>query len=125
MTEARAVADVAVPGARWSSPEMRGRLAKRHAAERRFRPAGLAAIALAVASLGVLLVSIAWNGAPAFRTTELRVDVDFDPALLGIAPDTAPDARAAALASADYRALLRSALEARFPDVEDRSARRE
>jgi phosphate transport system permease protein len=110
MTDARAAAGAAVPGARWSSPEMRGRLAKRHAAERRFRLAGLVAIALAVASLGVLLASVAWNGAPAFRTTELRLDVVFDPA---------------AVASADYRALLRSALEARFPDVEGRSARRE
>jgi phosphate transport system permease protein len=106
MTEAH----VAEPGARWASPEMQRRLAKRHAAERRFRLAGLAAIGLAVASLGVLLVSIAWNGAPAFRTTKLRLDVSFDPA---------------AVASADYRALVRAALEARFPDVQGRRERRE
>jgi phosphate transport system permease protein len=110
MTEARAATDVAEPGARWSSPEMRSRLAKRHAAERRFRLAGLGAIALAVLSLGVLLVSIGWNGAPAFRTTELRLDVSFDPT---------------AVASADYRSILRSALETLFPDVQDRSGRRE
>jgi phosphate transport system permease protein len=125
MTEARAAADVVDPGARWSSPEMRGRLAKRHAAERRFRIAGLAAISLAVLSLGVLLASITWSGAPAFRTTELHLDVDFDPAALGIAPDASPEARTAALASADYRALLRSSLEALFPEVQGRGEQRE
>ena len=125
MTETRAVTDSDEPGARWSSPEMRSRLAKRHAAERRFRRAGLAAIALAVASLGVLLVSIAWRGMPAFRTTDLRLDVGFDPVALGIPADASPESRAAALASADYRALLRNSLDATFPDVQDRRERRE
>ena len=125
MTETRAVTDSDEPGARWSSPEMRSRLAKRHAAERRFRRACLAAIALAVASLGVLLVSIAWRGMPAFRTTDLRLDVGFDPVALGIPADASPESRAAALASADYRALLRNSLDATFPDVQDRRERRE
>jgi phosphate transport system permease protein len=122
MTDAHAPTRAA---ARWSSPQMRGRLAKRHAAERRFRRAGLGAIALAVASLGVLLVSIGWNAAPAFFTTELRLDVFLDPAALGVPPDATPKARAAALSGADYRAPLRASLEALFPDVEGRSARRE
>jgi phosphate transport system permease protein len=124
MTDAAAVAS-AGPGARWRSPAMQDRLARRHAAERRFRRAGLAAIGLAIASLGLLLVTIAWNGVSAFRATELRLDVAFDPAVLGLTPDMTDDARAAALAGADYRALLRASLETLFPEVQSRSERRE
>ena len=127
MTEPDAAAVAATDGAaaRWSSPAMHARLARRHAAERWFRRAGLAAIGLAIASLGLLLVSIAWNGASAFRTSELRLDIDFDPAVLGVSTGLAGDERAAALAGADYRALLRAALDALFPAVQERSGRRE
>src|SRR5215831_19005757 len=118
-------ADALDPGARWASPEMRGRLARRHASERRFRLAGLAAIALAIASLGVLLVSIGWNGAPAFSTTELRLDIDLAPATLGLPEDATGRADPAALAAADYRAPLRAALQALFPDVQSRSETRD
>jgi phosphate transport system permease protein len=111
------------PGARWASPEMRSRIARRHASERRFRLAGAAAIAIAIASLGVLLASIGWNGAPAFSATELRLDVDVSPAALGLAADAAVDS--AALRSADYRAPLRAALQALFPDVVSRSETRD
>ncbi len=114
-----------VPGARWSAPAMRARLARRHAAERRFRRAGVAAIGVAVASLCVLLASIAWNGLPAFRSTELRLDVHLDPALLGLTAGLTKEERSAALASADYRGLLRASLEALFPDVSDRTQRRD
>jgi phosphate transport system permease protein len=104
---------------------MRARLAKRHAAERRFRRAGMAAIGVAVASLGVLLASIAWNGLPAFRSSEIRLDVHFDPALLGLSEGLSDEARSAALASADYRGLLRVSLEALFPDVSGRTQLRD
>jgi len=109
-----------VPGARWASAEMRSRLARRHASERRFRLAGLAAIALAIASLGVLLASIGWNGAPAFSATEVRLDVDLSPAALGLPSDPTGAAGPAALHDADYRAPLRAALQALFPDVQSR-----
>jgi phosphate transport system permease protein len=115
----------AQPGARWASPEMRSRLARRHASERRFRLAGLAAIALAIASLGVLLASIGWNGAPAFSATELRLDIDLSPAVLGLAADATGPADPAALRSADYRAPLRAALQALLPDVQSRGETRD
>src|SRR3990172_1771684 len=111
MTDGGLVAGAEDPGARWSSPAMRGRLARRHAFERRFRRAGLAAVGLAIASLGLLLASIAWNGASAFRATELRLDVSFDPAALGV-QDLSGEARAAVLASADYRRLIPLSLPA-------------
>jgi phosphate transport system permease protein len=46
----------------WQSPEASRRLAKRHAAERRFRLAGLSAIVLSLAFLVLLLVIMLENG---------------------------------------------------------------
>ncbi|EJL31125.1 phosphate ABC transporter permease PstA [Novosphingobium sp. AP12] len=46
----------------WSSPEARRRLAKRHAAERRFKAVGLGAIVLSLAFLALLLVIMLKNG---------------------------------------------------------------
>lgn len=48
--------------ARWQSPEATRRLAKRHAAERRFRLLGLGAIVLSLAFLALLLVIMLENG---------------------------------------------------------------
>jgi phosphate transport system permease protein len=103
---------------------MRRRLARRHAAELRFQRLGQLAIALAVASLGVLLFSVTARGLGAFRTTELRLDVDLRPERLGIAPGLTDEQREAALASADYRGIVRDGLRALFPDVTSRSERR-
>ena len=108
----------------WSSPTRRARLARRRAAERRFQRAGAAAIAVAIAGLAVLLGSILWTGVPAFRTTQVRLDVFFDPAAFGALTVLAGEERSAALARADYRALLRDALLRQFPDVSERGERR-
>ena len=124
MTDASLAAGAAGPAARWSTPAMHDRLARRHASERRFRRAGLGAVGLAVASLVFLLASIAWRAVPAFRATELRLDISFEPAALGV-PGVSADQPEEALAGADYRALLRASLAELFPQVEDRRARRE
>ena len=116
------VDEEANPGARWASPAMQEHLRRRHRAERRFRRAGAIAIGLALLGLATLLASIAVNGWSAFRATEIRLDVVFDPALFAGAGD-APEARD--LAGADYAALVRNALRAQFPDVEGRAALRE
>jgi len=47
---------------RWDTPEMRRRLAKRHAAERRFRALGLLAIVLSLTFLALLLFIMMRNG---------------------------------------------------------------
>src|SRR5687768_14438779 len=107
------------PGARWASRAMQDHLRRRHRAERRFRYAGAVAIGLA------LLGSIASNGWSAFRATEIRLDVVFDPALFDGVAQAPPDERAALLAGADYGALVRNALRAMFPTVEERQALRE
>jgi phosphate transport system permease protein len=101
---------------RWSSTRMQARLRRRRTAERRFRRLGVAAILTAVASLAVLLASIAWNGAGAFRGAEIALDIHFDAQRFGAAG--AWDA--AAVARADYAALVRDALRALFPEVEGR-----
>ena len=105
---------------RWATPEMRKRLKRRHAAERRFRAYGLAAIGVAVATLGVLLVSIVSNGYTAFRATQVRLDIDFDPSVIGDTSGLSGEELSAALMRADYGALIRNALRAEFPDVEGR-----
>ncbi len=112
------------PGERWASPQMREHLRRRYRAERRFERAGRAAIGLALLGLAVLLATVGANGFQAFRTTELRLDVFFDPQVFAGLDTASADERDQLLARADYGALVRSALERLFPDVEGRSARR-
>jgi phosphate transport system permease protein len=113
------------PGARWASPEMQQRLRRRHRNERRFRRAGTIAIGLALLGLALLMASIAATGWSAFRTTEIRLDVAFDPALFAGLAEASPADREALLAGADYAALVRTALQALFPEVEGRQPLRE
>jgi phosphate transport system permease protein len=65
------------PAARWTGGEMQRRLAKRYAAERRFRAFGLAAIALSVGFLLFLLVTMAASGLGGFTRTEGKITIDF------------------------------------------------
>ena len=95
------------------------RLRRRYRAERRFRLYGFAALALATAALLWLLVSIVGRGYGAFTQTHLRLDVAFDPAVLGIA-EVSPGA----LAKADFGALYKTALREAFPEAGTRRARR-
>jgi phosphate transport system permease protein len=90
-------------------------LPRRYRAERRFRAYGLAAIGLSVLFLGILLVSIVGKGASAFWHHQVRLDVFFDPEVL----------KPEALRTADYTALVRTALQKRFPDAESRRDRKQ
>ena len=96
------------------------RLRRRYRAERRFRIYGFAALALAAAALLWLLVSIVARGYGAFTQTHLRLDVAFDPAVLGIAGAVSPGA----LAKADFGALYKAALREAFPEARTRRDRR-
>jgi phosphate transport system permease protein len=62
---------------RWTSDDMRKRVAKRYAAERRFRLFGLAAVSLSIAFLAFLLVNMAWKGIGGFTQTEAKLTIDF------------------------------------------------
>ncbi|MFZ9396440.1 MAG: phosphate ABC transporter permease PstA [Erythrobacter sp.] len=65
----------------------RKRLAKRYAAERRFKRAGLGAVLLSVAVLIFLLGSMTYNGIAGFQRAELDVTIDFPAS--GISGDAA------------------------------------
>ena len=108
------------PGARWASPAMQDHLRRRHRAERRFRRAGAIAIGLALLGLAALLASIAVNGFSAFRATEIALDVYFDPEVFAGVAEASEAERGELLAHADYSALVRGAIRALFPEVEDR-----
>ena len=62
---------------RWTGDEMQQRVARRYAAERRFRFFGLAAVSLSVAFLAFLLINMAWKGLGGFTQTEARLTIDF------------------------------------------------
>ncbi|MBK8175050.1 MAG: phosphate ABC transporter permease PstA [Rhodospirillales bacterium] len=96
-------------------------LARRYAAERRFRLYGLCAIVFATLCLVVLLWTIIRTAIPAFTQTMIDLDVTLYPQ--DIDPDGARDD--GVLSRADYQKLIRQSLEDLFPGVTDRQERRE
>ncbi|WP_417622263.1 phosphate ABC transporter permease PstA [Parasphingorhabdus sp.] len=66
----------------WQGAEMQKRIARRYAAERRFKALGVGAILLSVGFLAFLLVVMMGNGFRGFTQTELPVVIDF-PAATG------------------------------------------
>jgi phosphate transport system permease protein len=95
-------------------------LRRRYWAERRFRAYGLSAVIAGMVFLFYLFSVIFSNGLGAFRQTELRLDVFYDPAIIDPAGTRKPDE----LRGADYQALIRAALKQKFPAVEGRAATR-
>lgn len=75
----------------WKSDAMRRRIARRYAAERRFRLAGLAAVLLSAAFLAFLLVSMMGNGLRGFTSTQIALKVDFPASPLLLDPDAITD----------------------------------
>lgn len=119
--------DMAAPRTMTSTAGRRGvhttahadaRLRKRYAAEFRFKLFGLGAVSIAILALVVLLGSILHGGITAFVSTQIRLDVEFDPALI--------DAKGGreALLQADWAKVVDAALAAKFPDATSRPARR-
>ena len=96
-------------------------LRRRYWAERRFRTYGLAAVIAGMTFLVYLFFTIFSNGIGAFRQTEVRLAVYFDPQVI----DPAGSRNPSDLLGADYQSLIRSALKAKFPDVEGRMQTRE
>jgi phosphate transport system permease protein len=94
---------------------------RRYWAERRFRFYGLAAVCAGMAFLVYLFLVIFSNGLGAFRQTQIRLDVYYDPAVI----DPLGTRKIADLQAADYLALIRASLKAKFPEVEGRTATRE
>jgi phosphate transport system permease protein len=104
----------------WRGDEMKRRIARRYASERRFKLLGMAAVLISVGFLAFLLISMLGNGVRGFTQTNVSVPIDFprssvliDPAVL----DTNP---AQALAAANLPLVLDQATEAAF-GVSDRA----
>ena len=91
-------------------------LARRHAAERRFRGYGLIAISLGLAFVVLMFANIIGKGYPAFWQTYVQVPITFDAAVID--PDGQRDPQT--LASADYAALVRAGMRQMFPTVQGR-----
>ncbi len=108
------------PAGRWSSPEMRARLRRRHLAERRFRRLGLGAVGLAILALATLLGSIVGNGSSAFVRTKIALDVHFDPEVIGPLGELSGRERVVRAGDVDWGLLVREALTREFPDVSGR-----
>jgi phosphate transport system permease protein len=70
---------------------MRKRIARRYAAERRFKLAGLFAVLLSAAFLAFLLFTMLGNGLRGFTRTEIAVKVDFPASPLLLDPNAITD----------------------------------
>ena len=99
---------------------VRAGLARRRAAETRFRLYGMVSIAVGLIFLVVLFASIIYNGYPAFQQTYIALDVQFDRSILD--PEGKRDADT--LAAADYSSLVKNSLGQLFPEVTGRQQKR-
>lgn len=87
-----------------------GDLKKRYRAERWFRRLGMAAIALSLAFIAFLFITIVADGYPAFTQTSIELEIDF-----------AEEAFTREnLTTADYPGLVKKSLREMFPDVTGR-----
>lgn len=96
-------------------------LRRRYWAERRFRGYGLAAVIAGMAFLVYLFFVIFSNGLGAFRQAQVQLPVFYDPQII----DPAGTRKIDDLNAADYAAVIRAALKAKFPAVEGRAATRD
>ncbi|MCY4220411.1 MAG: phosphate ABC transporter permease PstA [Thiotrichales bacterium] len=103
-----------------TSEAMARRLAKRRAAERRFRAYGIVAITLAILALATLFTSIVGNGYTAFQQTYIALEVTYDPEVLGLGEARDPKA----LSGANYPGLVKKTMRDMFPDVKGRKDKR-
>jgi len=104
----------------WNSPEMKARIRKRYAAERRFKALGLSAIVVAVAALVILLTTIIYQGIGGFFQTELRLPVTFEDSALTNYQSLTPEEQETALLRTDFAGIYRKSLMELFPDVSSR-----
>jgi phosphate transport system permease protein len=91
-------------------------LAKRRAAERRFRLYGLSGIVIGLTFLLVLFGDIIGKGYSAFVQTQIKLDLYLDPSVMNQGNTDTEDA----LLKADYNGLIKSALSASFPEAKTR-----
>lgn len=101
----------------FAQPEAVRRLKQRHAAERRFRFYGVAAIGFSVLALLVLLTTIGQQARSAFTRHVIAFDLDLDAARLAPQGVEAPAAIAGNVSG--FNQLVQDALRTRFPHHAD------
>lgn len=92
---------------------IRASLKVRYARERRFQWYGRIAVLIGFIFLFVMLSDIVIKGTPAFTQHYIKLNISFDPDLLGVSQE----ATAEELGYADYAAVIKSSLRSEFPDV--------
>ena len=101
------------------SKQSQARLARRYAAEKRFRFYGIASITLALAFLAWLFISVFGQGYTAFQQTKMRLDVDLsDPALVRAVSEKN-------FRSIDFESVIQRSLFTLFPDATSRKDKKE
>jgi phosphate transport system permease protein len=96
-------------------------LRRRYRTEWLFRFYGLVSVLIGVGFLVTLFTTIIGNGHGAFRHAFIKLEIQFDPAVIDPEGTRSPET----LASADYAQLIKMSLRTEFPEVEGRSSRRE
>jgi len=119
MSSAGATTAAVGDGARRNVDIVMAGMARRRAAERRFRLYGRIAIGLGLFFLVVLFASIVSNGYSAFWQTKLRLDVKLDAAQIDPLGRRDP----ATLGRADYGGIIKHRLREMFPEVHSRRER--
>jgi phosphate transport system permease protein len=111
------------PAARQATPfELdQKRIARRYAAERRFRAFGLAAIALTAVFIAVVIVDIVGKGLPAFWQHSLTIDIPVSAEAVDPSGTRDPAKMAT---EGDFAVPIREALSAVFPGNTSRAQRR-
>jgi len=99
----------------WQGAEMQQRIARRYAAERRFKALGMAAVMLSAGFLAFLLVVMVGNGFRGFTQTELPVEIDFPAVTGGASPSQfqGPNANAN-LQTMGLREIVDSSIEIQY-----------
>ena len=95
-------------------------LARRYAAEKRFRWYGIIAIAASLSFLVVLLTSIFIKGWPAFTHAYVKVNVTLDADTL----DVSENPSLKELRGANFAGVIKKSLRERFPDVTKRKEKK-
>lgn len=96
-------------------------LKRRYRAEQRFIWYGRIAVLFAIVFVAILFADIIGKGAGAFRLTYIKLELNYDPAVIGV-HDLGNEQ---ALALGDWDGLIKSTVYARFPEVSGRKAKRE
>ena len=99
----------------WQGDAMQKRIARRYAAEQRFKILGLSAVILSSSFLAFLMFVMIGNGITGFIKTEVALEVDFAAASGGIRPSDLQGAgQNATLSSMDIPFIFESAVETQY-----------